>query len=213
MQVMPQGKIGWIVEHRSQKVDAVNTEKGQWLRRVIQEGFLEEEEVIMLSKSEANSLGSIPWGYKHPSLRISQVLWDSTHVQRSHVSGRGWQEMGTRRGRKWLDKCWAEPAGDGEKKGNSQNTRSGQNESARIWKLRARNTFPLVWLRGTTVAFRASQPEREARHSCSSDCDDEEMRRNPRSEKRPELAACLFHLPGELEEKRTEKIPGSFCAR
>lgn len=44
--------MGWIVESGPQKVDAVNSEKGQSLGKVIQEGFLEEEEVIVLSNWE-----------------------------------------------------------------------------------------------------------------------------------------------------------------
>lgn len=38
------------------KVDAVNSEKGQSLGKVIQEGFLEEEEVIALSNGGVNFL-------------------------------------------------------------------------------------------------------------------------------------------------------------
>lgn len=47
--------MGWIVECRSQKVDSVSSEKGQWLGKLIQEDFLEEE-VNVLSKWEADSL-------------------------------------------------------------------------------------------------------------------------------------------------------------
>ena len=57
IQEMSWGRMGRITECGCQKVGVMNSEKGQWLGEVIQEGFLEEEEeVIMLSKWELNSL-------------------------------------------------------------------------------------------------------------------------------------------------------------
>ena len=64
-----------------QKVDAVNSEKGQSLGKVIQEGFLEEEEVIVLSNWGVNPLRSISQGCKHPSSPSPPVLEESRPVQ------------------------------------------------------------------------------------------------------------------------------------
>ena len=37
IQEVPQDRIGWITKCGSQRVDATNSEKGQWLGKVIQE--------------------------------------------------------------------------------------------------------------------------------------------------------------------------------
>ena len=64
-----------------QKVDTVNSEKRQSLGKVIQEGFLEEEEVIVLSNGGVNSLRSISQRCKHPSSPSPPVLEESKPVQ------------------------------------------------------------------------------------------------------------------------------------
>ena len=65
------------MESGPQKVDAVNSEKGQSLGKVIQEGFLEEEEVIVLSNWGVNSLRSICYPYSPGISRMSAMLNNS----------------------------------------------------------------------------------------------------------------------------------------